>query len=310
MSRIWLIVVLVVALVVGGLAVAVAMGSGIAAPGRVALNYPWSVLAEEAEAMNDCVECHEPEEFHTCTSCHDDHGSAEMANVPFNALILLAGDVPEGGFIPVNEILPYRHQPGTHMALLDFLAGQGIEDFESVTLTSRDGGFVTFERSYLTDKALFMPHVDGMRFAAENQHISTWLKGITRIIVVGTERPLTVDGRSTSIGRLMLGPTRSLTIEQTDVMLKSKADGEIRKGKTASRIEGVPIETIVVAPDFEQLIIRDAAGQTHTLSAEEAEGALLAQLRGRSQVVLVLPERSRAQWVVDVVEIDSTDGGS
>jgi hypothetical protein len=305
MSRLWVILLLLVAFVVAGVAVALAMNSEAMAPAQSALYYPWNMLAGEAETMNDCAECHEAEHFHTCDACHDDHGSAEMANVPFNALVHLAGDVPEGGFIPVNEIVPYRDQPGTHVALLDFLAGQGIEDFESVTLTSRDGGFVTFDRANLTGEALLMPHVDGIRFAAENLHVSTWLKGISRIVVVGVDRPLTLDGYRTSFGRLLLGPTRSLTVDQADVMLKSETDGEIRRAKTATRIEGVPVEGIVDDPGFEQLAVRDADGQEYVFPARETRGALLAQLRGRPELVLVLPEQGRAEWVTGVVEISS-----
>lgn len=288
-------------------AVVAAAGAQNLAPATTALHYPWGMLAEDAETMNECVTCHDPETFHTCDACHDDHGSAEMAGVPFNALVWLAGDVPKGGYIPINEIVPYRDQPGTHVALLDFLARHGAEDFESVTLASRDGGFVTFERSHLTGDALLMPHVDGMRFAAENLHVSTWLKGISRIIVVGTQRPLTVDGYHTSIGRLMLGPTRSLTVEQTNVMLKSETDGQIRRAKTAARVEGVPVAAIVDDPGFERLVVHDAAGQEHVLTAKEAGDALLAQLRGRPEVVLVLPGQSRALWVMDVVEIASEE---
>lgn len=307
MSKLWLVLLLIGALVLGGAVVAFAMTAESMAPAQSVLHYPWPLLAEEAAVMNDCAECHEAEQFHTCTSCHDDHGSAEMANVPFNALVYLAGDVAEGGFIPVNEIVPYREQPGTHVALLDFLSEQGVDDFESVTLASRDGGFVTIDRANLTGEALLMPHVDGIRFAAENLHVSTWLKGISQIIVVGSNRPLTLDGYRTSLGRLLMGPTRSLTIDQTDVMLKSETDGEIRKAKTAGRIEGVPVENIVDDPGFEQLMVLDAEGQAYVFSAKEARGALLAQLRGRPEVVLVLPELGRAQWVTDVVEISSEE---
>ena len=305
MSRLWLAALLVLALVVGGVVSAVVLGAEALAPARSPFHYPWGLLAEEAQVMNDCVECHEPDEFHTCASCHDDHGSAEMASVPFDDLVLLTGDVPQPGYIPVNEILPYRDQPSTHVALLGFLAEYGVTDFESVTLASRDGGFVTFERPNLTGEAWLMPHVDGLRFAAENLHVSTWLKGVWRIVVVGADRPLVVDGQRTSMGRLLLGPTRSVTIEQTDVMLKSESDGQIRKGKTASRIEGAAIGDIVNDQEFRQLWIRDAGGQERTLTAEEAEGALVALVRDRPEVTLVLPGRSRAQWVTSVVEIRS-----
>jgi len=304
-SRTLLILALLVALLVGGGVVAAVVGAKSLAPVRLTFHYPWGILAEDADTMNQCYDCHEPAKSHTCDSCHDDHGSAEMAKVPFDDLILLAGDVPEPGYIAVNDILPYRDQPGTHVALLDFLADHGVTDFESVTLASRDEGFVTFERPNLTGEALLMPHVDGVRFAAENLHVSTWLKGVWRIIVVGTEKPLTMDGYPTSIGRLLLGPTRSVTIEQTDVMLRSETDGQVRKGKTASRIEGAGLADIVGDPDFDTLLVRDVEGREHTLTAAQAKGAVLAQM-GRS-IVLVLPSRGRVQWITDVVELVSEE---
>lgn len=305
MKKTWWILLVLVALLVGGAVVAVATRAKVAAPARSVFHFPWALLAEEAGTMNDCVECHEPDKFHTCTTCHDDHGSAEMANLPFDDLILLQGDVPEPGYIPVNEILPYRDQPGTHMALLDLLAAQGVTEFESVTLASRDEGWITVDRANLTAEGMLLPHVDGMRFAAENLHVSTWLKGVWRIIVVGPEKPLTLDGYRTSIGRLLLGPTTSATIEQTDVMLRSEADGQVRKAKTASRIEGPGLESLVADPGFDTLLVRDAAGGEHTLTAAEAKGGVLAQMG--QQVVLVLPNRGRAQWITGVVELVSEE---
>jgi hypothetical protein len=305
MRQLWLILVIVAALMVGGVAVAVATGAKVAAPARSALYYPWGMLADEADTMNECVECHEPVDFHGCHDCHDEHGSAEMANVPFDDLVLLQGDVPTPGYIPVNDILPYRDQPGTHVALLDFLAEQDVTEFESVTLASRDQGWITIERDNITSEARLMPHVDGIRFAAENLHVSTWLKGVWRIIVVGPEKPLTLDGYRTSIGRLLLGPTTSVTIEQTDVMLRSEADGLIRKAKTASRVEGAGLGDIVADPGFDSLLVRDASGGEHMLTAAEARGAVLAQMG--QQIVLVLPARGRAQWIVEVVELVSEE---
>jgi hypothetical protein len=305
MRRFWLVLAIVAALVLGGVAVALATGAKVAAPARSALNFPWGMLADEAETMNDCVECHEPDKFHSCDTCHDDHGSAEMANVPFDDLILLQGDVPDPGYIPVNDILPYRDQPGTHVTLLDFLAGQGVSEFESVTLASRDEGWITVERDNLTAEALLLPHVDGLRFAAENLHISTWLKGVWRIIVVGPDKPLTLDGYRTSIGRLLLGPTASVTVEQTDVMLRSDADGQIRKAKTASRIEGAGLGSIVADPGFDTLLVRDVDGGEYRLTAAQAQGAVLAQMG--QQIVLVLPDRGRAQWITGVAELVSEE---
>jgi hypothetical protein len=304
MKKLAIVLTIIAALIIGG-AAALALNSQAGAPARSALHYPWSLLAEEAETMNECVECHEPAQFHTCQSCHDDHGSAEMASVPFDDLLLLQGDVPQPGYIPINDILPYRDQPGTHVSLLDFLADHGVTKFESVTLASRDEGWITIEWDNLTGEALLMPHVDGLRFAAENLHISTWLKGIWRVIVVGTDRPLTMDGYRTSMGRLLLGPTRAVTIEQTDTMLVSETDGQVRKAKTAGRIEGAGLADIVGDPGFDTLLVRDSAGAAHMLSASEARGAVLSQMG--DTIVLVLPERGRAQWIPDVVELVSEE---
>jgi hypothetical protein len=146
-----------------------------------------------------------------------------------------------------------------------------------------------------------MPHVDGVRFAAPNLHVSTWLKGVVQIIVVGRDKPLRIDGQATSIGRLLVGPTVRVTVEQTDLMLKSPDDGLVRRAKTAGRIEGAPLSLLVADPGYTQLTVRDAQGQTHTLSAPGASGALLAQRRG--QVVLILPDRGQPQWIQGVVEV-------
>jgi hypothetical protein len=288
---------------IGGIIGAGAAGAKGLAPLRTVMDYKWSFVAHESLTMNRCVSCHEPEHFHACRSCHDGHGSVEMADVPFNALIALEGDVPKPTWIPINELLPYRDQPNTQLPLLDLLAKHEVAAFESVTMASTDGGFITVTRENLTSEALLMPHVDGVRFAAPNLHISTWLKGVVRIIVIGPEKPLSIDGQATSIGRLLVGPTLSVTVEQTDVMLKSPDDGQVRKAKTAGRIQGAPISALVADPGFDQLVVRDSQGKTHALSARDARDALLVQRRG--QVVLVLPSRGQPQWIEGVVEVST-----
>jgi hypothetical protein len=301
-SRFLSILILLIVLLAGGVAVAAALGVPGLAPLRLPTQFSWRTLSQEADAMSRCAECHETAKFHTCDTCHDDHGAIEMENVPFYAVVAFTGDVPEPGFVLIDDVLPYRDRPHTHVPLLDFLAEQGVTDFRSVTLASRDEGFVTIERPNLTASSLLMPYEDGIRFADEKLHVSTWIKGVTRIVVVGTETPLRVDGQATSMGRLLLGPTRSVTVEQTDVMLKDEGDGQIREAKTAARIEGVPLDEVVARPGSD-VEIRDGSGQTHTLTAEESRGAILYLSRG--QVVLVLPERGRSQWIADVVEINS-----
>ena len=156
--RWWSVLLLVLAIVlVGGAALMVVLDAPVAAPASAALRFPWTMLSAEASTMNECVECHEPDVFHTCETCHDEHGSAALLNVPFDDLIMLSGDFPEPGYVAVNEILPYRDQPGTYVGLLEFLAERGVGDFQTVTLTSRDEGFVTLYRDNLTAGAMLLP---------------------------------------------------------------------------------------------------------------------------------------------------------
>ncbi len=297
----WLVPVIVLLVVLGG-AAGVLAASSRAVPFRVLSHYPVGLLAEEAATMHECAECHTSDTFHRCTTCHDDHGALELSDVPFYAVIAFEGDVPTPGYVYVDDVLPYREQPNTHVALVDFLAAQGIDDFESVTLASDDGGFVTISRENLTDGALLMPYEDGIRFAAEDLHVSAWIKGVRRIIVVGRDTPIVVEGESTSVGRLLLGPTEWVTVEQTDVMLKSEEDSKIRKAQVGSRIRGVPLTRLVADPTS-TVVVTKADGATEVVAAEDLPQALLAQLRGN--VVLVFPDRARTQWITGVVALGS-----
>ena len=290
--------IVIILAVIGG--VGYVLGSD-SVPMRVTRHYGTDLLWEEVRTMDECAECHDAADFHSCTTCHDDHGAIEFSGVPFFHTITLTGDVPEPGFVTINEILPYRDQPHTHVPLLDFLTAQGITDFQSVTLASNDGGFVTIESENLTGAGLLLPFSDGIRFAAEDLHVSTWLKGITTIIVVGPNTPLTVNGEQTSIGQLLLGPTQSITVQQAVVMLSDQSDGQLRKAKTATRLDGVPLQNIIGT--FETVTVIDREEKRVTLSAEDAHDALLiAEANG---VTLVRPERGRSQWVEQVVEIQS-----
>jgi hypothetical protein len=303
-----LIVLILVALVIlalGGVAIATAAGARPLAPLRLAARASWGLLADEAATIDNCTAagCHKPADLHTCGTCHDEHGDAQLTKVPFAGLLLLTGDVPKPGYIPINDILPVLEVTRTVMPLLDFLAQNKVADFESVTLSSSDGGFVTISRENLGPQSWLMPFADGVRFADENLHVSAWLKGIDRIIVVGRDKPLRIDGQDTSIGRLLLGPTAMVTIEQAEVMLKNDTDGQVRRAQTAFRIEGAPLSAVVANPTLTTLTVRDASGNEHTLTAEEARGAVLAVVY--RHVTLVLPGGSRGQWITDVVEIRS-----
>jgi hypothetical protein len=259
-------------------------------------------LWSEGAMMNDCAECHNSADFHTCDSCHDDHGAVELAGIQFYAVVDLTGDVPNPSFVRLNEILPNSEEASTHITVPDFLAQNGVEDFVSVTFTTNDGGSTTIEAEYLDENALLVPYVDGIRFASSSLHASTWLKGITRIIVVGSETPLTIDGTATSIGRLLVADTVRLTVESAEVMLADD-EGNLSHAITSNWIEGALLAPLLNNPEPTAIIVTDVNGDEVELSGDEIDGALLAM--DHDQVTLVLPDRGRSAWLVDIVSIES-----
>lgn len=278
------------------------LGSQEPSPLTVVQHYPMELLAEEASTMVECVECHEAQEFHTCQTCHDDHGAIELIEVPFYNWILFSGDVPKPDFVEINQVLPYREQPHTMVSVLDFLKSQGVEDFEQVGLYSDDGGVVLIDKSELTEEAYLMPYKDGIRFACEDLHVSTWIKGIRKIIVIGKETPLSIDGQQTSLGRLMIGRTVKVTVEAANVMFVSEVDGKTRKAVTALQLEGVSLTEVMGKDLAKQVQVIDRDGKAYQLTEEETRTGILVPIRG--VLTLVLPERGRSQWIENVVEVD------
>lgn len=261
-----------------------------------------ATLWEEGVQMNECAECHAGADFHTCTDCHDDHGAVEMAGIQFYAVIDLTGDVPDPSFVRINEILPDQENAGTHITVQDFLAQNGVEDYESITFITNDGGMTTIESDYIDETALLVPYVDGVRFASETLHASSWLKGIIRIIVVGEDTPLTIDGVATSIGRLLIGNTVHLVVESTDVMLADD-EGNLSHAATANWIEGALLASLLENPNPKSITITDSSGAKIELSAEEIKNAAL--VMNHDSVTLVLPDRGRSAWLVDIISIES-----
>ncbi len=238
-----------------------------------------------------------------CVDCHQLHGAITLDNVPFNAFVLLTGDVPEPQLLRVNDILPYRYAGQVSISLLDLLSQNGVQDFKEVSLISTDGGIVTIERQYLSTDSLLLPYMEGIRFQDDDLHISTWLKGINKIVVVGSELPLTIDGRGTSIGRLLRENTLTVVSERSNPMYRSEEDGEVRNAEYSHLHTGAAIETVVAHPDFQTLTVTDAEGQSHTIDARTAEKAILTVYYGK--VTLLFPDLHRGEWISDVVKVIS-----
>ncbi len=264
--------------------------------------YGLHTLWEEGSMMNECAECHSGEEFHACDTCHDEHGSSELTNIGFYEVIELTGDVPDPSFVRVNELLPNQEETGTFITVVDFLSQYGVEEYVSVSFITSDGGIATIEAQYLDDQAMLLPYVDGIRFASESLHASSWLKGISRIVVVGEEKPLVIDGKVTSIGRLLIGETKRLAVESTDVMLKTE-DGEISHANVGNWIEGAPLLPLLEFSQPNSITLTDSTGEKITLSGEEIVNAVLAIVGDK--VTLILPDRGRSAWPSDIVEIKS-----
>ena len=264
--------------------------------------YSMASLWEEGLKMNECAECHDGAEFHDCTTCHDEHGAVEMAGIQFYAVVDLTGDVPNPTFVRINEILPDQEIGGTFITVQDFLTQNGVEEYESITFITNDGGQTTITSENIDETAMLLPYVDGIRFASETLHASSWLKGITRIVVVGAAKPLTIDGVETSIGRLLIGETVRVVVESTDVMLADD-NGHLSHATTSNWIEGTLLAPLLDNPNPASITITDSNGETYELSGEEIAGAVLAM--DHDSVTLVLPDRGRSAWYVDILSIES-----
>jgi len=260
------------------------------------------LLWEEAQIMNECAECHNAQDFHDCSTCHDDHGAVELTGIQFYEVVELTGDVPEPGFIRVNELIPNQENYGTHILLFDFLAQHGIDTFESVTFITNDGGLTTIEAQYLDETAMLVPFVDGLRFATESVHVSTWLKGIKRIIVVGTKKSLQIDDEFTSIGRLLLGEVVRVTIEGTETMLTNE-NGDTGLAFVANWVEGARLLPLLKVSNPTQVTITDGTGAQVVLDGEEIQKAIITVFR--KETTLVLPDRGRSAWPTGIVKIES-----
>ncbi len=296
-----LIILLVIIFILGGSLIAVVLTTK---PTPVALiqHYGLGLLWEEAKIMNECAECHSAVDFHDCKDCHDEHGSVELAGVRFYEVVELTGDVPEHAFVRVNEVIPHQENVGSHILLFDFLAQNGIDTFESITFITNDGGLTTIESQYLDDTAMLVPYVDGVRFVTESVHVSTWLKGIKQMIVVSPERPITIDGENTSIGRLLLGETIRLTVEGSNTMLTDE-EGKTGIAFVANWVEGALLLPLLNTPNPNSITVTDSNGNQFVLEADEIQNAIIAIVR--REVTLVLPDRGRSFWPTEIIQIET-----
>ncbi len=271
-------------------------------PIAVLQHFGIKLLIEEANVMNECAECHAAVDFHDCTFCHDDHGAIELKGIKFYEVVELTGDVPEPAFIRVNEVMPNQENYGTHILLFDFLSQNGVESFESITFTTNDGGLTTIESKYLDETAMFVPYLDGVRFVTESVHVSTWLKGIKQIIVVGEEKPILIDGERTSIGRLLLGETRKFIVEGSESRFLSEK-GETGIAFVGNWVEGAPILPLLKTKNPNSVTLTDSEGKQIELEAVDLSQAILTTFR--KEVTLVIPDRGRSAWPTGIVEIKS-----
>ena len=273
-------------------------------PVRVLTEYSFSTLWEESTTMHECAECHDETEtdFHTCSTCHDEHGSVEFPDLSFYTMVEVTGDVEEVIYIPTNHFFSYSDLPNTFLTVDEFMEKWEISNYASITIYTRDGEFVSIDKENITENAKFLPYEDGIRFASDDLHVSTWAKGIAKIIIVSAETPLQIEDEKTSIGRLLLGKTTSITIEEAKVMFVSEEDGLIREAITSSRVEGAALADLLDLEDYEEITFTQQDGTTVILPAEEVADAVLT--KQRSSVVLILPEKGRSDWVSDIIKIE------
>jgi len=277
------------------------VASAQAIPYRIITEYPAGMLLDEANAMHQCGECHDTEVFHTCDTCHNKHGSATLSGITFNTTVHLTGDVPKDLFIASNQVFLVDKKQVDEISINDFLENQGINSFKSITLYSNDGGFTTIARDQLSETSLLLPYEDSIRFADDKLHVSTWLKGISKIIVVGDERKLVINGNEISFGELLLKDSVQFTVEQAPVMLRDETDGQIRTGYTAERLEGIELSSLIVLDDEEEYSLEIDNGTVQKLGGAELTNSKLVLIG--PDIVLVFPGKSRNAWLRQIVSI-------
>ncbi len=271
-------------------------------PYRIVTKYPASMILDEAKEMHQCGECHASKDFHTCETCHNEHGSAVLSGISFNSTIHLTGDVPESLFIPSNHIFLDENKMLEKITIRDFLKKYGVNSFKSITLYSNDGGFTTIKNNQLGDTSFLLPFEDSIRFADEKLHVSTWLKGISKVIIVGDEQKLIIDGSEMTFGELLLKDTVQFTVELAPVMLKSESDGLIKTGYTAERLEGIDVSNLIDILDEKNYALRLKDG---TIQTQKGTGLINSKLvLIGSDIVLVFPEKSRNTWISQITGIE------
>jgi len=239
----------------------------------------------------------------SCASCHDVHAALEWQDAPFQSQVWVLGDVVTSTYFIVADLFPNRNDtPGTQITLLDLLARYGVRDFERVSLESMDGGVVTLKREFVTAQSVLVPYVEGLRFRDENQHKSTWLKGVRWITVEGSATPLNIGGQATSMGRLLMGDRATVILEGGEAMFTSPLDGQLYQGNYAHSFMGARLDDLLRDQlPYTKLSVRDAQGRTREIPADQAAGALVSTVDGYP--TLVLPRASRGAWVANVREI-------
>ena len=272
-------------------------------PVRVLTNYTFDTLWEESTTMHECAECHDTkEEFHTCSTCHDEHGSVELPELYFYTMVEVTGDVEKVIYIPTNHFFSYSDLPNTFLTVDQFMEKWEISGYQSFTMYTRDGEFVSVNKDDVTPNAMFLPYEDGIRFASDDLHESTWVKGVAKIIIIGEDTPLVIDGQATSIGRLLLGKTTSITVEEAKVMFRSEEDGETRQAYTSSRIEGAALDDLLDLTKFTDIKFTLQDGTVSSRFVDEVKNAILT--KQSTSVVLIIPEMGRNNWLFDVVSIE------
>lgn len=238
-----------------------------------------------------------------CASCHDVHAAIEWKDAPFQSQVWILGDVPEATYFFVNDLFPYRMgERGDAISLLDLLARYGAKEVSRVAIESLDGGIVVLKREYITQESMLVPYMEGIRFKDQNQHESTWLKGVRWIIVEGTDTPLVIDDKATSMGRVLLQDRTTVVAEGGDAIYKSPLDGKIYRGDYAHTYTGARLSQLLAAGrSYSRLRAGDEKGRSKEFTREEVDGALIATVSGRP--ALLLPQASRGKWVVGLVRI-------
>lgn len=244
-----------------------------------------------------------------CSECHEGHGSVVNPEVNVNGTIVFTGDTPKDEFIPVSDIFTLKQidlvtlksqndegVPSRGVPVVDFLKAHGVSDFEKIILYADDFE-VTVAKDQMNDETVFVPHTYSVRILSSNMPVSTWLKNIKTIVVVGSESgdSISLNGKDISFGEMLDNGVQSMVNNR-------RTNGYVYQDKSYQFEAGYVVTGISVKDllfkegytDFSKVTVKGSDEKTYARD-EVLKGSLFLT-RDQGSIKLATADKTRPNW--------------